>query len=157
MLPLMTIVPADRVIILSAVIIDSSTILILAWICQRLAWSQRNITLMAWLYVILPAGFLLEWQATFAQNVGQWLGMMAIATALFAITPVSLLWMACIVGHFGAFLTLHLANTLALGFPALRRMGLWWWGMVVAMGVIFYSQYAGLIQTQLHHLGGHFR
>ena len=156
MLPLMTLIPADRVIILSAVIIDSSTILILAWICQRLAWSQRSITLMAWLYVVLPAGFLLQWQATIAQNVGQWLGMMAIATSLFVVTPVSLVWMAwAVVGHFGAFLTLHLANTLALGFPALRRMGLWWWGIVGVMGLIFYSQYAGLIQAQLHHLGGH--
>ncbi len=155
MLPLMTLFPADRVIIVSAVIIDSSTILILAWMCQRLAWSQRSITLMAWLYVVLPAGFLLQWQATIAQNVGQWLGMMAIATSLFVVTPVSLVWMAwAVVGHFGAFLTLHFANTLALGFPALRRMGLWWWGVVGVMGVVFYSQYAGLIQAQLQQLGG---
>lgn len=155
MLPLMTVIPADRVIILGAVIIDSSTILILAWMCQRLGWSQRSITQMAWLYVVLPAGFLLQWQATIAQTIGQWLGMMAIVTALFAVTPVAVVWMAwAVVGHFGAFLTLHLATTIAYVFPPLRRMATWWWGVVALMGVLFYSQYAGLIQAQLARLSG---
>lgn len=155
MIPLVSFIPAERIMIMSAIIIDSSTIWILGWICQRLAWSSRSIALMAWLYVILPAGFLLEWQATIAQNIGQWLGMMAIATSLFAITPTSVLWiMWAVVGHFGAFLSLHLAMTIAAMYPQLRHMVRWWWGGVLLMGVVFYSQYSTLIRAQLMHLGG---
>ncbi|MFM7678252.1 MAG: hypothetical protein ACKO83_05315, partial [Roseiflexaceae bacterium] len=56
LLPLMTLFPAHAVMLGAAIVIDSSTILIVAWMCQRLAWSQRSITLMVWLYVVLPAG-----------------------------------------------------------------------------------------------------
>lgn len=151
MLPLMTLVPAHTVMRFAAIVIDSSTILIVAWMCQRLSWSHRSIMLMAWLYVVLPAGFLLQWQATIAQNVGQWLGMVAIAASLWRITTLSVLAMAwTVVGHFGAFLTLHLANTIAFAFRELRRMACWWWVVVLVMGVLFYSQYMRLIATELY-------
>ena len=155
-LPLITIIPAQLVMIASAVIIDSSTIMVLAWMCQRLGWSYRSIATMAWLYVLLPAGFLLQWQATISQTIGQWLGVMAIAVTLIHGTPLSLIWiMLAVVGHFGAFLTLHLAHTIAFVFAPLRRLAWWWWGVVGVMSVVFYSQYMGLIvaQIQEHYLG----
>lgn len=152
-LPLMSFIPIERVIIGATIILDSSTILLMAWMCQRLAWSQRSIQLSAWLYVMLPAGFLMYWQAPIAQIIGQWLGMMAIVSSLWQITPVSVLWMAwAVVGHFGAFLTLHLAHTIAFVVPRLRRMAWWWWGVVIVMGGIYYSQYLHLIYAQLHQL-----
>jgi hypothetical protein len=150
-LPLMAVFPTHYVMIFTAIIVDSSTILIVAWMCQRLAWSHRSIALMACLYVVLPAGFLMQWQATVAQNIGQWLGMMAIATSLWRITMLSVIAMAwTVVGHFGAFLTLHLAYTIAVAFRELRQMAWWWWGVVVVMGGLFYSQYVRLIYEQLY-------
>jgi hypothetical protein len=154
-LPLITMMPAHVVMILTAVIIDSSTIVVLAWMCQHLGWSPRSMTMMAWLYVLLPAGFLLQWQATISQTIGQWLGILAVAVMVIRGTPVSLVWMAlAVVGHFGAFLTLHLANTIAFAFVPLRQMARWWWGVVIGAAVIFYSQYTGLIvaQIQEHYL-----
>jgi len=147
--------PAYMVMIWSAVIIDSSTIVVLAWMCQHLGWSQRSMTVMSWLYVVLPAGFLLQWQATISQTIGQWLGVMAIAVMVVRGTPTSLVWMAfAVVGHFGAFLTLHLANTIAFAFAPLRQMARWWWSVVIVAAVLYYSQYTGLIVTQIqeHYL-----
>jgi hypothetical protein len=146
----MTVIPAHQIIVALAVLIDTSTILLLAWMCQHLGWSRRSITFVSWLYVILPAGFLLHWQATVAQNIGQWLGMMAITTSIMRVSPMNILWMVwATVGHFGAFLSLLLTNAFALVFITLRRITLWWWAVVILVSILFYSQYTDLILSQI--------
>lgn len=155
-LPLMTVIPSHQLIIALAVLLDTSTIILLAWMCQSLGWSRRSITFMSWLYVILPAGFLLHWQATVSQNIGQWLGMMAITTSLMRVSPMNILWMVwATVGHFGAFLSLLLTNAFALTFISLRRIALWWWVVVIFVSIFFYSQYTDLILSQLSGFSSH--
>lgn len=152
-LPLEQIFALPQVIHTLSVVIESSTIVILAWMLQRNHWSSRQIALMSALYVVLPAGFQLQWYATIAQSVGQWLGVLAIVLSVIGINRWSILAMyGAILGHFGAFLTVHLSMTLALLSRSLRRISLWWWGVVVGVGVVYYSQFVTLIVAQLGRL-----
>ena len=149
-LPLQFVWPLEPIIHLSAVVIDSSTIILLAWLANRLSWSSRQIALMAALYVVLPAGFLLQWQATVAQTIGQWLGVIAVITSLTDLRTLSRFSMALtMVGHFGAFLTLHLAYTLAFVQRTLRPIAVRWWGILCIVSVLFFSQYISTILAQL--------
>lgn len=148
-LPLQAIVPLTLLIHLSAVVIDSSTIILLAWLAHRFGWSHLRIGLMSALYVVLPAGFLLQWQATVAQTIGQWLGVIAVVTSFTDQRTLSRLSMALtMVGHFGAFLTLHLTYTLAFLHRSLRPIALRWWGVFVVVSVCFFSQYVTTILAQ---------
>jgi hypothetical protein len=136
-----------------SVIIESSTIVVLAWLMHRLRWTTLQIALMSALYVVLPAGFQLQWYATIAQSIGQWLGVLAIALSVIGINRWSVLVMyGATLGHFGAFLTVHLSMTLAMLSRHLRRIGLWWWGVVVLVGMLYYSQFITLILAQLGRL-----
>ncbi|MFZ9857124.1 MAG: hypothetical protein ACO3F2_02155 [Roseiflexaceae bacterium] len=136
-----------------SVIIESSTIVVLAWLMQRLRWTPLQIALMSALYVVLPAGFQLQWYATIAQSIGQWLGVLAIALSVIGINRWSVLAMyGATLGHFGAFLTVHLSMTLAMLSRQLRRIGLWWWGVVALVGMLYYSQFITLILAQLGRL-----
>jgi len=136
-----------------AVVVESSTIVVLAWMMQRLGWSLRQIALMTSLYVVLPAGFQLQWYATIAQSVGQWLGVVAMSLSVVGVSRWSVLAMyAATLGHFGAFLSVHLSMTLGLLSQQLRRISLWWWGVVGVVGVVYYSQFVTLIVAQLGRL-----
>lgn len=136
-----------------SVVVESSTIVVLAWLMHRLRWSTHQIALMSALYVVLPAGFQLQWYATIAQSIGQWLGVLAMALSVIGINRWSVLAMfGATLGHFGAFLTVHLSMTLALLSQQLRRISLWWWGVVAVVGVVYYSQFMTLIVAQLGRL-----
>jgi len=149
-LPLQYLWPLERIIHISAVVIDSSTIVLLAWLARTSGWSQRRIAMMALLYVILPAGFLLQWQATVAQTIGQWFGVIAVVTSLGDRGMLSRFAMALtMVGHFGAFLTLHLTYTLALLRRSLRTLAVRWWGLFILVSIVYFSQYATTIFAQL--------
>ena len=149
-LPLQWLWPLERIIHLSAVVIDSTTILLLGWLAQRNGWSLRRIALVSTLYVILPAGFLLQWQATVAQTIGQWFAVIAIVTALADVGVVSTIAMtAAMVGHFGSFLTLHLTYTLAFMRRSLRPLAWRWWVLFVVVGTVYFSQFWGTILAQL--------
>jgi len=152
-LPLQYLWPLERIIHISAVVIDSSTIVLLTWLARHSGWSQLRIALLAILYVILPAGFLLQWQATVAQTIGQWFGVIAVVTSLADRGVLSGFAMALtMVGHFGAFLTLHLSFTLAFLRRSLRTLAWRWWGLFSLVSVVYFSQYAGTIAAQLRTL-----
>ena len=152
-LPLQSLVSLLRIIHLSAVVIDSSTILLLAWLAHTYAWSLRRIALMSTLYVVLPAGYLLQWQATVAQTFGQWFAVIAIVTSLTGRGALSRVAMAAtMVGHFGAFLTLHLTYTLAFLRRSLRPLAARWWAVLGIVSVVYLSQYAGTIVAQIGSL-----
>ena len=153
------VLPAEQLVVIHdvihtvSVVIESSTIVVLAWLMQRLNWTSLQIVLMSALYVVLPAGFQLQWYATIAQSIGQWLGVLAMTLSVVGINRWSTLAMfGATLGHFGAFLTVHLTMTLALVSRHLRRIGLWWWGVVAVVGIVYYSQFITLIVAQLGRL-----
>jgi hypothetical protein len=152
-LPLQSLWSLLRIIHLSAVVIDSTTIILLAWLAHSHAWSLRRIALLSALYVVLPAGYLLQWQATVAQTIGQWFAVIAIVTSLTGRGALSRIAMAAtMVGHFGAFLTLHLTYTLAFLRRTLRPLAWRWWGVLGIVTVVYLSQYAGTIAAQIGSL-----
>jgi hypothetical protein len=152
-LPLQSLCSLLRIIHLSAVVIDSTTIILLAWLAHSYAWSLRRIALLSALYVVLPAGYLLQWQATVAQTIGQWFAVIAIVTSLTGRGALSRIAMAAtMVGHFGAFLTLHLTYTLAFLRRTLRPLAWRWWGVLGIVTVVYLSQYAGTIAAQIGSL-----
>lgn len=152
-LPLQSLWSLLRIIHLSAVVIDSTTIILLAWLAHSYAWSLRRIALLSALYVVLPAGYLLQWQATVAQTIGQWFAVIAIVTSLTGHGALSRIAMAAtMVGHFGAFLTLHLTYTLAFLRRTLRPLAWRWWGVLGFVTVVYLSQYAGTIVAQIGSL-----
>jgi hypothetical protein len=152
-LPLQSLWSLLRIIHLSAVVIDSTTIILLAWLAHSHAWSLRRIALLSALYVVLPAGYLLQWQATVAQTIGQWFAVIAIVTSLTGRGALSRIAMAAtMVGHFGAFLTLHLTYTLAFLRRTLRPLAWRWWGVLGFVTVVYLSQYAGTIAAQIGSL-----
>jgi hypothetical protein len=152
-LPLQSLWSLLRLIHLSAVVIDSTTIILLAWLAHSHAWSLRRIALLSALYVVLPAGYLLQWQATVAQTIGQWFAVIAIVTSLTGRGTLSRIAMAAtMVGHFGAFLTLHLTYTLAFLRRTLRPLAWRWWGVLGIVTVVYLSQYAGTIAAQIGSL-----
>ena len=152
-LPLQSLWSLLPIIHLSAVVIDSTTIILLAWLAHTYAWSVRRIALMSALYVVLPAGYLLQWQATVAQTIGQWFAVIAIVTSLTGRGALSRVAMAAtMVGHFGAFLTLHLTYTLAFLRRSLRPLAVRWWAVLGIVSVVYLSQYAGTIVAQLGSL-----
>ena len=153
------VLPAEQLFVIHdvihtvAVVIESSTIIVLAWMMHRLRWSTQQIALMSAIYVVLPAGFQLQWYATIAQSIGQWLGVLAMALSVISINRWSVLAMyGATLGHFGAFLTVHLTMTIGLVSRQLRRISLWWWGVVASVGVVYYSQFITLIVAQLGRL-----
>lgn len=153
------VLPAEQLFVIHdvihtvSVVIESSTIVVLAWLMHRLRWTSLQIALMSTVYVVLPAGFQLQWYATIAQSIGQWLGVLAMALSVIGINRWSVLAMfGATLGHFGAFLTVHLSMTLAAVSQHLRRIAVWWWGVVVVVGIIYYSQFITLIVAQLGRL-----
>lgn len=153
------VLPAEQLFVIHdvihtlSVIVESSTIVVLAWMMQRLRWTSLQIALMSVLYVVLPAGFQLQWYATIAQSIGQWLGVLAMTLSVVGVNRWSVLAMfGATLGHFGAFLTVHLSMTLALVSRQLRRTALWWWGVVAVVGIVYYSQFITLIVAQLGRL-----
>ena len=152
-IPLQEIWPLDRIIHLAAVLIDASTVVLLAWAAQRMRWSLHRIGLLCACYVLLPAGFLLQWQATVAQTIGQWLGVVAIiATVSDAGVCRTVAMAAAMVGHFGAFLSLHLTYTMALTVRTVRRHALQWWLVLSGVTLVYFSQYSALMVAQLGSL-----
>lgn len=143
-------VSPEHLIHVTAAAIDASTIVLLAWVAARAGWSTTRIASAAALYAVLPAGYLLQWQATVAQTIGQWFGFIAVAATLTnARTALPYTMALAMVGHFGAFLSLHLTYTLALASRTLRSTAVRWWGVFGVVGLLFYSQYASTIWQQL--------
>lgn len=155
-------------VLLGSLLVDSSTIVLIDRILAHPAVSPRVRRWAALLYICLPAGYILFWHATVAQNLGQWF-MVLYLTALIRfvtdrrrLTPfralmlIALSCMACL-GHFGVFLNFNLMFVLlVLTVPrfAYQKRGfvLTWAAGAVASVLIYYTVFWSVITGEMHHL-----
>ncbi len=149
----------------SSIVIDSSTILLLNHILGHRLVNQQVRHWAALLYICLPAGFILFWHATVAQNIGQWF-LIAYVTALVSyindqrrLTPARIgflvfLSLLASLGHFGVFLNFNLMFTLlVLLFPrfALQYrpiIATWVIGTVLSI-VLYYTVFWSVIADEI--------
>ncbi|MDQ5852239.1 MAG: hypothetical protein M3380_09240 [Chloroflexota bacterium] len=157
-------------VLFGSILVDSSTILLLHRILSHPGVSERVRRWTALLYVCLPAGFILFWHATIAQNIGQWF-LIAYLTALIpsltAERPLTLAragvltvlsCLACL-GHTGVFLNFNLMFVLLVtlfpGFALRYRSTIaTWLAGTVASIVLYYTVFWPVIAEQARHLTG---
>ncbi len=149
----------------ASVFLDSSTILLLYVILKHPAVPPAVCRWAVLLYAIIPAGFILFYDGTIAQNVGQWLGLCYIAALVYCIVHaedfssfralglITLGFLASL-GHFGVFLNLNLMFVLlVLVFPRFaynyRSILSTWFAGAVLSAVVYYSAFLPLLQEQL--------
>jgi hypothetical protein len=149
----------------ASVFLDSSTILLLYMILKHPPVPPAVRRWAVLLYAIIPAGFILFYHGTIAQNVGQWLGICYIAalvhcvvhaeefSAFRALGLITLGFLASL-GHFGVFLNLNLMFVLlVLVFPRFaynyRSILSTWFAGAVLSAVVYYSAFLPLLQEQL--------
>ncbi len=152
----------------AGVLIDSSTILLLAFALKSCRVQPTVINWACFLYAIMPAGFLIQWQGTLAQNIGQWFGICYLTLLLITVSggqPVSpwryavlivAAFVACL-GHFGVFLTVSLMMVmlcvLAPRFAWRHRAGVaTWFGGAALSGLLYYSAFVPLFLAQTQNL-----
>jgi hypothetical protein len=149
----------------ASILIDSSTILLINHILNHRLIQQRVRQWAVLLYICVPAGFILFWHATIAQNIGQWF-LIAYLTALIRcmldeapLTQVRFgllvfLSLLASLGHFGVFLNFNLMFTLlVLLFPqfALRYRAIiatWVIGTAISI-VLYYTVFWSVVADEL--------
>ncbi len=155
------------VIAYAGLVVDTATIVVLAWLLQRLEIAPRATRYALLLYAVLPVGFLLALQNPLAQNMGQWLTIVYMAglLAVLARPPAPQerrqvfgalvgLGFVSALGHFGVFLNMALL-WVVLALLDWRR---WWqsrrWMFTAVLGgllavIIYYSAFITLVLNQV--------
>lgn len=139
-----------RFIELYAVLIDSSMILIISWILAHMRWSATAIGWSALMFMAFPASYIMLWQGSFAQNIAQWYGLLAMATAVIGSVYPSWIFMALsMTTHFGVFLTLLVTYSVAWCWRVLHPIVRHWYVILGIVGIVYYSQFTTLIMSQI--------
>lgn len=151
----------------AGVIIDSTTIALLAITLFDGSDGRKAAGWAGLLYAIMPAGFLFQWQNVFAQNIGQWFGVCYVTAMLYGIrhdrrtvgfySLLTILSYLAATGHFGSFLNLSAAIVVMICvFPsyALQKKPFiltWFVGAILSF-ILFYSAYLQLFFEQSRNL-----
>lgn len=151
----------------ASVILDSTTIALLAITLRGSEGGRKAAGWSGLLYAIMPAGFLFQWHNAFAQTVGQWFGVCYVTAFVYAIRHdrrtvrfyllLVLLSFLAATGHFGAYLNLFATIVVMIVvFPSfsLRHryfISTWFVGAMVSF-LLYYSAFLGLFVRQSRNL-----
>lgn len=149
-----------QVIGILTMLIDASLVVGVVWLARRLRFSWSATTIAALAYVALPQSFILQNHTAAAQVIGQWASWVFVLVAVAAGTQTQtrdklfLILMALITsaGHFGALLTTSIMQGFHLLIGKLRTAAWVWFGVVVSVSLLYYSQFITLILSQLQFL-----
>ncbi|NBU63616.1 MAG: hypothetical protein EBS29_03815 [Chloroflexia bacterium] len=145
---------------LAALCVDATLVFFLVWLIVHQRLGQRVAIYSALALLWFPQAYVMHSYPVVAQDLAQWAGWcFAFLAVIYHGSPhirnkiVQILFASiAITGHFGAFITMTIMQVWQFLWGTMRAAAWRWFGLTAAFGIIYYSQYIGLIFGQMGHL-----
>jgi len=145
---------------LAAILVDATLVFFLVWMIIQQGLGQRVAIYSALALLWFPQAYVMHSYPVVAQDLAQWASWcFAFLAIIYYGNPTNrntILQLffagAAITGHFGAFITMTIMQGWQFVLGTMRSAAWRWFGVVVFLTIIYYSQYTVLILAQMGHL-----
>lgn len=145
---------------LVALLVEATLVFFLVWLVIQQGLGQRVAIYSALALLWFPQAYVMHSYPLVAQALAQWASWcFAFLAIIYYGNPsnrnkILQLFFAgiAIAGHFGAFITMSIMQVWQFLFGTLRPAAWRWFGVTAVLGIIYYSQYVGLIFAQMNRL-----
>jgi len=145
---------------LAALFVDATLVFFLVWMIIQQGLGQRVAIYSALALLWFPQAYVMHSYPVVAQDLAQWASWcFAFLAIIYYGNPTNRntilqLFFAgvAITGHFGAFITMTIMQVWQFLFGTLRQAAWRWLGVVIVLGIVYYSQYVVLIFAQMGRL-----